>query len=71
MNKCPICKAPSLPPEKQPQPSLHVFSTLFECGCRVDQAFSSDEWLFGQRCDKPWRKDVVKLALENRKERYE
>ena len=51
MTNCPICEAKVLPQEQQPQPSLHAFSTKFECGTQVVQAFSSYEYDYEKRCD--------------------
>jgi hypothetical protein len=51
MTNCPICNKPTLPSEKQPQPSLHAYSTKFECGTQIVQAFTSHEYDFEKRCD--------------------
>lgn len=51
MISCPICEKPALPAEQQPQPSLHAYSTKFECGTQIVQAFSSAEYDFEKRCD--------------------
>jgi len=68
MNNCPICGEKALPERKQPQAGLHAFSTIFKCGCIIDQAFSSpdDEFSFNQKCDEEKKEDVVELALKRR-----
>jgi hypothetical protein len=65
LEKCPICKSEKLPENKQPQSSLHVFSTVYNCGCSINQIFSSDEWDYEQRCDKPKIKSINDVINES------
>lgn len=51
MTECPICGVKALPEDKQPQAGLHGFSTKFECGTQIAQAFSSYEYDYEKRCD--------------------
>lgn len=47
---CPICNAPL---KETPQPSLHVFTEIFECGTQISAAFSApEEFIFDKRCDE-------------------
>lgn len=62
MRRCPICNASEI--AEQPQPSLHAFTTIFECGCRIDQAFGSDEWVYDQRCDEPMKQRITDDMLK-------
>lgn len=49
--RCPICDTPAVADELQPKPSLHAYSTKFECGTQIVSAFGSAEYDFEKRCD--------------------
>jgi len=51
---CPWCDSKALDSKKQPYPSLHCYSTKFECGAMITNAIGSDnpdkEWSEDNRC---------------------
>ena len=51
MLKCPLCGATAI--KEQPEPSLHAFTTIFECGTKIDQAFNASDWTYAQKCNEP------------------
>ena len=63
MINCPICEASALPDEQQPQAGLHAFSTKFECGTQIVQAFSSFEYDFEKRCDNLSNKSSMEKLM--------
>ena len=58
---CPLCGANDI--KEQPQPSLHVFTTIFECGTKIDQVFNASDWTYAQKCNEPIRKNPLDLLL--------
>ena len=51
MLMCPLCGANDI--KEQPEPSLHAFTTIFECGTKIDQAFNDSDWTYAQKCNEP------------------
>jgi len=49
LDACPICGAKQN--DEQPYPSLHLASTVYECGCEIIQAIGYDDFVFDKRCD--------------------
>ena len=58
---CPLCGANAI--KEQPEPSLHAFTTIFECGTKIDQAFNASDWTYAQKCNEPIRKNPLDLLL--------
>ena len=55
---CPLCGANDI--KEQPEPSLHAFTTIFECGTKIDQAFNASDWTYAQKCNEP----IIKYHLD-------
>jgi len=48
---CPICnKGRVLPDEKQPQPGTHAYTIVYDCGTKIDHAFSHDYKEISVKC---------------------
>lgn len=49
-HRCPICSEHAS--DEQPEPSLHAYSTVYDCGTKITKAFGSDdEGIYDKRCD--------------------
>lgn len=75
LDTCPICGASAL--NEQPQPSLHAYTTVYDCGTEITKAFcSDDDGIFDKRCDKLSLEDLynnlshynVKVALDTKEQ---
>lgn len=58
-NVCPICCAKST--VEQPQAGLHGYTTVFECGCKIDRPISGEGFSFSQRCDEPMKPSLEEV----------
>lgn len=49
-HRCPICSEHAS--DEQPEPSLHAYTTVYDCGTEITKAFGSDdEGIYDKRCD--------------------
>lgn len=49
-HRCPICYEHAS--DEQPEPSLHAYTTVYNCGTEITKAFGSDdEGIYDKRCD--------------------
>ena len=54
-DRCPICDADQK--IKQPEPSLHAFTLIYECGTEVDYPLGQVGASFGVSCDGKVKRD--------------
>lgn len=65
--KCPICNSNEIASDKQPQPSMHAFTIIFECGTEIVQAFYSEinDYVFEVKCDGTLKRFDMDELTEN------
>ena len=63
---CPICNKPPLPDEEQPQSGTHGYTTVYDCGTKIDRAFDAeeDDWDYSQKCNEAHKLRGVELIDE-------